>query len=343
MKNLARTLAVLVLAGSAALSPARADELQDIGQLLKSGQHAQALERVNRFLASRPKDAQGRFLKGLVLAEQNKTSEAIEVFTKLSQDYPELPEPYNNVAVLYASQGLYEKARQALEMSIRTHPAYATAYENLGDLYSKLASQAYDKALQLDSSNTAAKTKLALMTDLISSGARPRTAAAPAPAPAPSQPTRVAEAPKPTPAASSSPAPAAATTPAPKAPAEAKKSEAAPAGESEEVLKTVRAWAQAWSNKDTRGYLAFYAQGFKTPGGETRAAWEAGRKQRISAPKQIQVGIESPKVSMEGANAASVTFRQAYHSDSLSVTSMKTLALVRSNGKWLIQQERVGR
>ena len=346
MTLVARTLAALVLAACAILTPARADEIQDISQLLKSGQQAQALERVNRYLATRPKDAQGRFLKGLILAEQNKTADAIDVFTKLSQDYPELPEPYNNVAVLYASQGQYEKARQALEMSIRTHPAYATAYENLGDLYSKLASQAYDKALQLDSSNTAAKTKLALMTELISNGNRqrgPSSAAAPA-----SPPVRVAEAPKAPapPAAAPAPAPAAPASTAPvtkPAPAEPKNAKAERAGESDEVLATVRAWAQAWSKKDTRAYLAAYAPGFKTPGGEPRAAWETARKQRIAAPKQIEVDVEAPKVAIEGPNAASVTFRQSYRSESLSVTSTKTLAMVRTNGKWLIEQERVGR
>src|SRR6185369_9445937 len=117
------------------------------------------------------RDPQGRFLKGLILAEQNKASEAIDVFTALTKDYPELPEPYNNLAVLYAAQGQYEKARAALEQSIRTHPSYATAYENLGDVYTKLASQAYDKALQLDSSNSAAKSKLSLVRDLIGGGA----------------------------------------------------------------------------------------------------------------------------------------------------------------------------
>ncbi len=324
-----------------AVSGVRADELQDIGQLLKGGQHAQALDRVNRYLSSRPKDAQGRFLKGLILAEQNKTTDAIDVFTKLSQDYPELPEPYNNVAVLYASQGQFEKARQALEMSIRTHPAYATAYENLGDVYTKLASQAYDKALQLDSSNTAAKTKLALMTELISGDGRPRTSVAAstppraesgkAAPPTQPQPTVVAQAvPK---ASEPKPAPAPA----------AKPTEAAPAGASDEVLKSVQAWAQAWASQDTQGYLGHYAADFKTPGGETRAAWEAGRRQRIAAPKKIEVGIESPKVAMSGANEATVTFRQNYRSDTLKISSTKTLEMVRSNGKWQIRQERVGR
>ena len=152
---------------------ASADEISDIGKLLKGGQLDQASQRVDAYLASKPRDAQGQFLKGLIQTEQNKTAEAIATFTRLTELYPELPEPYNNLAVLYAGQGQYEKARTALEMAIRTHPSYATAHENLGDVYAKLASQAYDKALQLDSNNPTAQTKLALVRDLI--GARPRT------------------------------------------------------------------------------------------------------------------------------------------------------------------------
>src|SRR5256714_8480122 len=165
----AARLALLVSALAFSALPLRADELQDIDALVKKGQHAKALERVDQYLAQKPRDAKGRFIKGLILAEQNKSAEAIEVFAALSRDYPELPEPYNNLAVIYASQGQYEKARTSLERSIRTHPSYATAYENLGDVYAKLASQAYDKALQLDSSNTAAQNKLSLVRDLVGS------------------------------------------------------------------------------------------------------------------------------------------------------------------------------
>src|SRR5574341_1005217 len=139
---LAAPIAALAFASGAA----RADEVQE----------------ANKLLAAKPRDAQARFLKGLILTEQGSTKEAVEIFLKLTQDYPDLPEPYNNLAVIYASQGQYDKARAALEQSIRTHPSYATAYENLGDVYATLASQAYDKALQIDSSNTAAKNKLAL-------------------------------------------------------------------------------------------------------------------------------------------------------------------------------------
>ena len=156
----------------AAIATAQNDDFAEAGKLFRGGQQAQALERVDNFLKANPKDARGRFLKGLILTEQSKQAEAIRVFTALTEDYPELPEPYNNLAVLYASQGQYDKARNALEISIRTHPSYATAHENLGDIYAKMASQAYDKALQLDKSNTAAQTKLEMIKQLFSSGAR---------------------------------------------------------------------------------------------------------------------------------------------------------------------------
>lgn len=161
---------------------AQADDVQDANKLFKQGHHAQAMEKVNAFLANNPRDAQARFLKGLILTEQGNTEDAIKAFTGITEDYPELPEPYNNLAVLYAGQGQYEKARSALEMAIRTHPNYATAHENLGDIYAMMASQAYDRALQLNRGNTSAKTKLALIRDLLSKNARttakPATAAA---------------------------------------------------------------------------------------------------------------------------------------------------------------------
>jgi len=61
-----------------------------------------------------------------------------------------MPEPYNNLAVLYAAEGQERKAAEALEQAIRTNPSYTTAHENLGDLYARMASEAYAKALQLD-------------------------------------------------------------------------------------------------------------------------------------------------------------------------------------------------
>jgi tetratricopeptide (TPR) repeat protein len=313
MMSLAARLAGIVCALAIAL-PAFADDLADAAKHLKAGQHKQALERVNKALAAKPRDAQARFLKGLILTEQGNSKEAIEIFTKLTQDYPELPEPYNNLAVIYAGQGQYDKARAALEQSIRTHPSYATAYENLGDVYAKLASQAYDKALQLDKSNTGAQNKLSLVRELV--GGPTTLAAAPK------------EAPKPPVAAEKPPVTAAVEKPA-----------AQPQNTSAEVLKAVNAWAQAWSKKDADAYLAFYARDFKTPGGEDRETWEKTRRERIAAPKSIAVGIEQAKVTMQGSDQASVSFRQSYRSDKLKSSSRKTLVMTRADGRWLIREE----
>jgi len=324
------------LAAALICAPAVANDIQDASKLLKSGQHQQALERVNKLLAAKPKDAQARFLKGLIYADQGNAKDATEIFLQLTKDYPDLPEPYNNLAVIYAAQGQYDKARGALEQSIRTHPSYATAYENLGDVYAKLASQAYDKALQIDSANAAAKNKLALVRDLVVSGG---------PTGAGTQPAVVAAA---GPRKEAAVVAAVEAKPAPEKPVEkpAEKPADKPAAakpSSNDVLDTVNAWAKAWASKNVDAYLAFYAKDFQTPGGEARADWEKARRQRISAPKSITVTVDGPKLSLSGDSQARVTFRQGYSSDVLKgAHTTKTLVLAKVDGRWLIQQERVG-
>ncbi|MDH4216966.1 MAG: tetratricopeptide repeat protein, partial [Gallionella sp.] len=152
-----------------------ADDYQDAGMLFKQGRYDQSLEKVNAYLAGKPGDAKARFLKGLIVTKQGNTPEAIKIFQALTVDYPELPEPYNNLAVLYAGQGQYDKAKVALEKAIRTHPSYATAHENLGDIYARMASQAYDRALQLDRGNIATQSKLAMIQELYSGAAPGKT------------------------------------------------------------------------------------------------------------------------------------------------------------------------
>jgi tetratricopeptide (TPR) repeat protein len=306
---------------------ARADDLQDAQQFFRAGQTQQALERVNRALAANPREPQARFLKGLIFTEQGKQQEAVEIFGKLTQDYPNLPEPYNNLAVIYASQGQYDKARTALEQSIRTHPSYATAYENLGDVYAKLASQAYGKALQLDSSNAGAQNKLSLVRELVREPAQKPVAAAPA--------AKEPAAKEPAPAAKEPPAQVAAV--APKAP------EKPAADATAEVMQTLNGWAQAWSKQDVDAYLGYYAKDFQTPGGEARDAWEKTRRERISGAKSIEVAIDSPKVTMRSPDQASVSFRQTYRSDKLKSQNRKTLELVKADGRWLIHEEKAGK
>jgi tetratricopeptide (TPR) repeat protein len=179
LRILGQIIAISGLLSALYAAPAFADELPDVNKLVRTGQFGEAMNQADAFLLQHPRDAQMRFLKGLILTEQNKPAEAIAAFTKLTEDFPNLPEPFNNLAVLLASSGQYEKARAALEMAIRTNPTYATAQENLGDVYAKLASQAYGKAVQLDSANTGAKTKLTLIRTLIGNttgGTNPKVA-----------------------------------------------------------------------------------------------------------------------------------------------------------------------
>lgn len=314
-----------------------AEGLPEIQQLFRQGQHTQALDKVNAYLNGRPKDAQGRFLKGLILAELKRSDEAIVAFTQLTVDYPELPEPYNNLAVLYAQQKQYDRARVALEMAIRTHPSYAVAYENLGDVYAKLASQAYNKALQLDTSNAAAQNKLALIQDLVSAPARPQTAPTPPAAPPPTQVASTAPSATPTanpPTAATTPVP----TPIPPKTPPAEGIKPASGDDAAEVGKTIAAWAAAWSQKDVKAYLGFYAPDFKTPKGVRRKTWETEREARISRPDWIKVSYSAPEIQVDG-NQATARFQQNYQASNFKSSSTKVLTLTRSGAVWLILAE----
>ena len=354
-RTLPRLLRLLALTALMGTGVVHADDYADITQLLKAGKASEALAKADQRLAANPRDPQLRFLRGVAQTDSGKQADAIATFTKLTEEYPELPEPYNNLAVLYANQNQLDKARTALEMAIRTNPSYATAHENLGDIYAKLASQAYNKALQLDANNAnSVKPKLALIRELFSNepGSKAGRPAAAAPAPAVVVTQRPAAAPAPTPApaaAAPAPAPAAAAAPAPasaptaEAPAPAPATAPATASDSstQAVTAAVQAWASAWAAKDMKAYLAAYDKSFDPPGNQNRAAWEKEREARIVSKSRISMKLSDINVSVQG-DKATARFRQAYSADSLNVSSRKTLDLVHNNGRWTIVRESTG-
>jgi len=176
-KPLSLLLSSLLLMALLGASPAHADEYTDVNRLISARQFPEALASADKYLIAKPRDPQMRFLKGVIQGQTSKTGDAIETFTKITEDYPELPEPYNNLAVLYASQSQLDKARATLEMAIRINPRYATAHENLGDIYARLASQSYSRALQLDAGNATLPPKLALIGQLLAPAAKSATPA----------------------------------------------------------------------------------------------------------------------------------------------------------------------
>lgn len=163
MPHLHRLLLIALL-GTAIT--AQADDLGDVQRLYYAGQAAAAMTRADEFLSAHPKDAQMRFVKGVMLTDAKRSAEAVTLFQKLSEDYPDLAEPYNNLAVLYAGAGDYTKARATLDQALRTNPTYATAHENLGDVHAALAAQSYARALKLDPGNVTVPPKLAIVREL---------------------------------------------------------------------------------------------------------------------------------------------------------------------------------
>jgi hypothetical protein len=303
-------LAVGVALATAA--PAVSPGVSEAQALMNQGQFEQALERLDRHIRSAPQDADARFTRGLVLVRLNRNDDAARAFLDMTRDFPELPEPYNNLAVIYAQQGDYDKAREALERALSTHPSYAVAHENLGDIYAALSAAAYNRALSLDPNNAPVRAKLTLVNQLdgLADGG-PVAAARPAPA-------------------AQAPAPAAPAAAAPVAPAPD-----STAG----VTQAVQAWAAAWSARDTDKYLSFYAREFKPEGSATRQAWEAQRRERIGKARSIKVAVSALKVAPLAAGRVQVTFQQDYQSDTLSNRSTKVLEMAQAKGQWLIRRE----
>ncbi|TJY58788.1 tetratricopeptide repeat protein [Sinimarinibacterium sp. CAU 1509] len=347
----------VAVAAALALAPAAfaADDntLAKAQTLMSQGKADDALKLLDAHVKKNPQDAEARFTRGLALARLNRNKEAIQVFADLTRDYPQLPEPFNNLAVLYAAQGDYEKARDALEAALATHPTYATAHENLGDIYAALAGAAYNRALQLDAANQGLRRKLALINDLDST----TVAVPPAPAAVAIAPTPVPSAAPQTPAAEAvmpAPAVAVAETPVPAAVEPAVETPAAAAAPVEAAAPTapalsdadkaglqsaVEAWAAAWSSQDLNAYFAAYDADFTPEGGLSRSAWETQRRARISAPKKISVKVAETSFSAGADDRASVSFRQNYTSDNFKDSVVKVLDFKRNGSSWTILRE----
>ena len=343
----------------AATAPAwAADNAADtIRQAIQAGNLEQAEKLVRQERQRAPDDIQLRFLDGLIKAQTSQADKSIEIFRKLSEEQPNLPEPLNNLGVLYASKGQYEEAKAAFEKALKTNPSYAAANKNLSDVYAQLAKKSYARALQVDEKTKAVPIQFTLLGAMGMSkpeapglGVKPLaaiTATAPAPgltvnAPkAPEKPLAVA--PLAPPAAK---LPSERSNPVTKAPAPLAKPEpaarAAPAekADTRAIEAALQAWAQGWSNKNVDQYLGAYSASFDTPKGLSRKEWEAERRVRIAGRKYIRVKLLDLKIETKG-NQATASFKQKYESDNINTLSGKTLVLVKQGDRWQIAREKL--
>ena len=342
--------------------------LAEVQELAQSGRSAEALRRVDGLIAKTPQDPQLRFQKGVLLVELKRNAEAIALFERMAREFPTLPEPLNNLAVLYSEQGQIERARATLELAVRSRPSYDTAYQNLASINVRMASRAYAKALQIDDSSGTPKLSLLKSLNGSHQDSPPVLVAAAVPAPSPAPlPPPAASLPAPAAAPAVAAAPVAAPAPAPAKPASATPAPAAESAsrnkpveadadnsnpatanatqrrandEAREVNEAVRAWASAWERKDMNSYISAYAPGFKGSDGSA-AEWQSNRRQRIVNKTRISVELSGVTVELQGNNSAKVSFRQAYAADQLRASSRKVLEMVKRDGKWLIRKESV--
>jgi tetratricopeptide (TPR) repeat protein len=339
-----KLLSIFIL--SSVLVTSVAAENKEIQRMIQQGSFQKALVLAEEQLAMNPDETQTLFLKGLILARMDRLKESAAVFIRLTEEHPELPEPYNNLAVIYAASGEYDKAEAALRQAINTHPSYATAHENLGDIYAKMASQAYNNALKLDSTNQETKEKLSMISELISAPEpEPEPAPAPAPEPEPeAEPVTVArkteiQHPDAESLAQNNLKSAIASKKVVPEPEAVREPSFDKEAARKEVKTAVNNWAQAWSAKDADAYVKSYSAKFVPPNKLSRSRWQAQRRVRLSKPRYIKVLLDNIRIEILSQDLALVRFVQTYQSDNYKDQVNKQLLLNKVDGVWLISKE----
>ena len=124
------------------------DPHQQVEQLMRQDQIEPALAKIQAHLAQRPRDPQMRFWQAVLLTRQGKREQAMLVYTALTQDFPELAEPHNNLGVLQAANNDIDLAQRSFELALRADPQHALAHENLADVLLRQALRHYQRAAQ---------------------------------------------------------------------------------------------------------------------------------------------------------------------------------------------------
>ena len=285
-------IAVLLLAF--AFSNHSLADISNLNKLIEEKKYSEAKRVVEDLLDSDKENPQLLFINGVLLSELGEIDQAINVFISLTKSHPALPEPYNNLAVLYAQSGNFDLAKIALEKSIKTHPSYATAHVNLGDLYTRMASESYNQALQIDKSNKNAKTKLSLIKKLfnfqfinknivIAQDVREKTQSF----------------------------------------NENKKNQESI---NEKIFAMIDNWKNAWMSQNFNQYIGHYSDNFKNNKGMDLEKWMEFRKPRIINKPSINIKLENLEIS-KNKNLFNVSFIQIYQSGNINSTTKKTLVI----------------
>lgn len=321
MKHTLIVLCCLLVSGMAFA----ADSMQ---QLIVQKQYAKAVQAGEQILRQTPNHANTQFLTAYAHQMTGETDKAIKMYQALIRDNPEMPEPRNNLAMIYLEKGDYDQASQLLVSAINTNISYATAYANLSRIYKGIASEAYRRAISqsdepakythdieltaitwLDNQDTATATQIASLPTTKATSTDPVVKK-------PAAKIATVAVSKPTPTLVNA------------------------ANQDTLLIEKVRNWAKAWSNKDFASYTASYASGYRGRF-PTHARWVNHRRGRILRPGNIEVKVTDFTVKQRGADRATVDFTQAFSSPRYSDRVVKRLEFNRVGSQWKIASERV--
>tara|TARA_B100000795_G_scaffold47209_1_gene31048 strand:- start:154 stop:1098 length:945 start_codon:yes stop_codon:yes gene_type:complete len=277
---------------------------EEIKLLLKNGNYKKAESIIGDSIENSLNNPEILFYKGIIETNLGKTNQAIDTFRDLTERFPELPEPFNNLAVLYAEKGQFRLAKEILEQAIKTNPSYLTAHINLGDIFTKMASEAYNKALEIDKSNNIAITKLSMITQLFNYNPNTKNTA----------------------------------IDSIKTKDEVKIIKLSKKELRKSILNSIENWKTAWEGKDMKNYINAYSSNFIYPNNMTKSEWEKYRTNRIVPKKIINISISNIKLKFK-KETITATFTQNYKSGRLNQTSNKSLTFVGDDGRWLILEE----
>ena len=149
--------------GQNILPTVQSDPHDQVKKLLRQEKFQRAEVLVDKFMAVNPRDPQMRFWKAWITDRTGDKQVALEMYLSLTQDYPEIAEPFNNLAVLYAAKGQFSVAKEALDAALRANPNYADAHENMGDVLIQLANYSFKRSLQINPAQRGVSRKINLL------------------------------------------------------------------------------------------------------------------------------------------------------------------------------------
>ena len=297
MKFLFRIIVLLLLLNTQS-SISKEINLDEIKSMVSSSP-SRALVEIDLLLESDSNNHNLLFLRAVTLTKLEQKDLAIKTYISLIEKFPKLPEPYNNLAVLYAEQNKLLEAKQILEEALKTNNSYSIAHINLGDVYTRMASDAYRKAFELDESPVA-NNKLQLINELFSYSPN-------------MQRNDLVDT-------------------ASKSEIKSKEQKLA------DLALFVERWKTSWEDKDLETYFSSYSKYFKVKGDINYKDWKRTRTEKIINKKEINIQLTKIKYKFK-EGLWFINMSQAYNSGNYSDKENKTLVIINESGDYKIIEE----